>query len=179
MGADYDRAVEALPRLSPDERARLIDRLKALQSLAPGQSLDGAVASATDVGDDAVLAAICGAVMRGAGEKAHPAALRRAAQFRAFRPKAAALSRFAAAHAPDRARRAALLELGFDLLYKELREAGFSATARVLMSCAHQVPAVLDKGFPGYAAAGLLGMVVGCGRDKDGGGSVRAQQHRG
>jgi len=163
----YDRVVAAIPHLTPAERDRIVARLRALQSLAPSQSLVGASgsfpeeAAAPDAGAE-LLAAIADQVLRASGERVSLAALRRAPGFRAFARKAQELEAFAAgAGVRSRPARRALLAIGLDLLHRDLRAAGFSVSARTLMSCAHQVPGVLDKAFPGYARAGLLGMVVG------------------
>lgn len=166
MGADYDQVVAALPRLSPEERARVAQRLEMLQSVSPGRSLADATGAfqAAGVADEAsgeLLAVIADVSLRMSGERVSPAALRRARQFQSLAAKAGALRRLLEAQAPTRPARRALLALGVELLYRDLARAGFSVSARTLMACAHQVPAALDKAFPGYARAGLLGMVVG------------------
>jgi hypothetical protein len=164
VSAEYDRVVAALPRLTPDERDRVSARLAALRGLAPGAIAPVAGADAPDDWvADALLDAIVGVVLLRHGERVAPAALRRTAAHSAFRAKAGGLAGFAARHAHDRAARRALLGVGVDLLYLDLRRAGMTVTARTLMACVHQVPAVLDKAFPGYARSGLLGMVVGRG----------------
>lgn len=164
MTEAYDRVVAALPHLTPEERGRIAERLKALNSLAPGQTFAGATGAFPDEpggGADVLLEVIAGAVLRLSGERVSPAALRRGPSFSAFRAKAREISAFAAKHAPNRVQRRALLALGVELLHRDLSRAGFSVTARTLMACAHQVPAVLDKSFPGYAQSGFLSMVIG------------------
>lgn len=166
MGADYDQVVAALPRLTPEERARVCERLKMLGALAPAQAL--AAGNGRPPDDDAageLLEVIAAAVLRLHGERAAPAALRRAPTFPAFAAKARELSAFSSAHARGRPRRRALLALGVELLYRDLRRAGMTVTSRTLMQCAHQLPAVLDRAFPGYARSGKLGMVVGQARE--------------
>lgn len=155
MGEAYDQVVAALPRLSAEERARVAERLRALSSLGPAQ------AGTTGPDPAEVLAeVICGVVLRMSGERVSPAALRRTRTFGALRDKARDLAPFLEAAARSRTQRRALLSLGFELLYEDLRRGGFSVTARTLMSCAHQLPAVLDRAFPGYARGGRLSMIV-------------------
>ena len=162
MTEAYDQVVAALPHLSPDERAKIVERLKAMQSLAlAGPGIPGPAAARGESVGDEVLEVIAATVLRASGERAHPAVLRRSSQFPAFAAKAEALGRFLAQHAPARAQRRALLAVGIELLYRDLARAGMSVTSRTLMSCIHQVPGVLDKSFPGYGRAGVLGMVVG------------------
>ncbi len=155
MGEPYDQVVAMLPRLTPEERARIAERLKML----------GSASSPPAPGDEdlatAMVEVISEVVLRMSGERAAPAALRRTRGFSALREKARDLAPFLARAARARAERRALLSLGFELLYRDLRRGGFSVTARVLMACAHQVPGVLDQSFPGYARSGRLGMLIG------------------
>lgn len=165
MSEHYERAAAAIPHMSPDERARLLARLKAAQSLsgragAPPDEAARHAGDASDFADDAARA-ICAVILRAHGERLAPAALLRTSQAAALADKAASLRAFTGQHARTRVARLALLEVGFEMLRRDLAAAGFAVTARTLMQCAHQVPAALDKAFPGYAAAGVLGMVVG------------------
>lgn len=110
--------------------------------------------------EDEILESLAGVLLRMSGERVTPAGLRRAGQFAALRGKVEALSAYISAHAPDRARRRALLDLGFELLYRDLSAAALPASARALMNHAHRIPSVIDTSFPGYARAGLLRMVL-------------------
>lgn len=152
----YDTVVAALPRLTAEEQDRVLERLHVLRSLAPADPGLGRARS----GEDEILEAISLVVLRAAGEVAPSVALRRTPQFSGLRSKVPALEAFAAEHAPDRTRRRALFALGFDLLRAHLAAIGLPVTARTLMAHAHRLPAALDAAFPGYARAGLLGMVL-------------------
>lgn len=163
MTEAYDRVIAALPHLAPDERGRVIERLRALDALAPTRALAAATRAFPEVGDGPageLLEIIAAAVLRAHGERVSPIALRRAPSFSAFRAKAGELATFAAKNASGRVSGRALLAVGIDCLYRDLRRAGMTVTARTLMACVHQVPAALDKSFPGYAQSGLLGMIV-------------------
>lgn len=162
MTEAYDQVIAALPCLSPDERIKLIERIKAMQALVPGGAgTPGPAAARGGLVGDEVLEVIAATVLRLSGERVYPAGLRRSSQFPAFAVKAEALGRFLAQHALTQVQRRALLAVGIDLLYRDLARTGMSVTSRTLMSCVHQVPGVLDKAFPGYGRAGLLGMIVG------------------
>lgn len=54
----------------------------------------------------------------------------------------------------------ALVKLSVLLLYDDLQAMGVTFTSRTMLSHAHRIPAVLNKAFPGYAAHGLLGLVL-------------------
>lgn len=164
MSAAYDAVVAALPRLTPAELRRVAERIKMLGAWsAVSASADAADATTTDAEAEAevLLEVIAGVVLRASGERVSTFALRRSSSFSSFRGKVALLHKFASKHVRSRAARRRLLAVGFEQLYRDLSGAGFSVTARMLMSCAHQLPAIFDKYFPGYAASGLLGMVVG------------------
>lgn len=171
MGEDYDRVVEALPRLSPEERERVASRLAALRALsgAPVPTAPAGEQAAPESAVDEVLAAVCAVVLRASGERASVHALRRDRQTRALAAKVGPLQEYLAACARTRVERRALLELGTRLLYDQLREGGYPASARTLVAHAHRIPAVVDASFPGYAAAGMLGMILrGSGRASGG-----------
>lgn len=154
MSEAYDRVVADLPRLTQEERSRVSDRLKML----------GSAPLPVQEGDDDVVAVVAEVisevVLRMSGERAAPAILRKMRGASSLRSKSYGLVSFLGEHARTRVHRRALLSLGFEMLYRDLLRAGFSVTSRTLMSCAHQVPAVLDRAFPGYARSGKLGMVV-------------------
>lgn len=158
--ASYDAIVNELPRLTSDECRRLSERLKAMNSLAPawGGATAGGARESSAV--DEVLEAIVHTVLHASGEKVAPSVLRRAADGQALRTKSADLSEFLSKHAPDRTHRRALLRIGFRLLHSDLARAGMTVTSRTLAACCHQIPAVLDRAFPGYAQSGLLCMIV-------------------
>lgn len=168
MSLTYRAVIATLGQLTPEERGRVAERLRAMASLVPAHAGGRPSAQAPE---DEVLEAICAAAARMSGERVVPAALRRVGQFSALRAKTPALAAYAVAHAPDRARRRALLSLGFDLLYRDLAAMGVAVSARALMSHAHRLPSVIDAAFPGYARAGLLRMVLevreGAGKESD------------
>lgn len=175
MGEDYDRAVEALPRMTPEERDGLSRRLAALRALqgrvtpVPATQ-DAPEAQRTQEGAlDEVLGAVCAVVLRASGERASVPGLRRTRQSRALAEKSAAISEFLGKNTRTRVERRALLELGMDLLYRQLRDAGYPVSARTLLAHAHRLPAAVDVSFPGYAALGMLGMVIRSGATRAGG----------
>ena len=162
MGADRLAAIIGdLPRLTPDERHKISERLRALEALAPTPASPGISRQGPDAAVGELLSAVSAVVLQESGERVNPVILRRAVDGPALREKAAELAEFATKHAATRTRRAALLRLGVELLRRDLARAGMTVTSRTLVACCHQVPAVLDRAFPGYAASGLLGMVVG------------------
>lgn len=165
--SDLEAVLAALPQLSPDERAAVEARLKALRALSGGlpapEAQDSASPAPTDDAVGEVAESIARVVLRKSGERVAAAGLRRVAGA-GFREKAEGVVAFAGSHAPDRVRRRALLDLGVGLLYAAILEQGGSASSRTLMQQLHRLPAILDEAFPGYASAGLLRMVIGGGR---------------
>lgn len=55
----------------------------------------------------------------------------------------------------------ALIKLCVELLIADMMRRHVAISSRSLMANVHLIPAVLDRAFPGYAAAGLLHMVIG------------------
>lgn len=159
MTAEYDAVVAALPRLTPDERQRVAERLKAMRGLGAAATEPAAQPEVDDV-----VFAVADVVLRKSGERVAAHALRRAGGA-ALAAKAADLSAYLRASASDRVGRRALLGLGVGLLYDAIVAQGFPASSRALLQQLHRVPSVVDAAFPGYAASGALGkMVVACGK---------------
>lgn len=168
MGA-YEQILAVLPSLTGEQRAAVAYRLKALDSLSGGAATAGpsinrplrSIAVSSDDFIDDIFSAVCEVVLARSGERVSPLALRRTAQSNALRGKVDALRVFINTAASSRTARRGLLAIAMRLLYDDLRELGLPTTARTLLAHAHRLPAVLDANFPGYAAAGLLGMLVG------------------
>ena len=74
----------------------------------------------------------------------------------------AALWSFARSAMPysQRIEHLALLRLGVRMLVKNIDALGIPVTHAVVMRQLGRLPAVVNAGFPGYAQAGLLGLVV-------------------
>lgn len=53
-----------------------------------------------------------------------------------------------------------ILSTGIDLLYKDLSGLGVVVSPKVLANSLCNVPAVLDRAFPGYARNGMLNIIV-------------------
>jgi len=162
MGA-YDDVVAALPHLTPDERQRISQRLGALGGMAPGPTTPLGRGSGPETAHqpgELLLQAIVSTAERLSGERASVTALRRTSGGRAFYEKAAAVEAFAARHTSTRTQRLALLELGVDLLYRDLTKIGLPTSTRSLMRHVHRIPSVIDASFPDYAKLGLLRMVM-------------------
>lgn len=54
----------------------------------------------------------------------------------------------------------ALARVSVRLLIQDLQEMHIAVSARTIMNHIHRIPGVLNKYFPGYAAAGLLHLIV-------------------
>lgn len=164
MGSSaYDTITALLPQLTAPERAKILERLKALGSLAP-VATPASVAVGAEPSEDIVveetLHAICRVVLSANGELVKPSTLRRAQQFSSLRDKATALGAFLRKNTANRTERRSLLFIAVRLLYDVIQDEGTPASSRTLMAQVHRLPSVLDAAFPGYAACGQLGMVV-------------------
>lgn len=135
--------------LSPEELATVAKRLGAKSATVP---------VGTDV--ELVLDAICSTLQHMGVEYTQPSQLRTAQGYAAFAGKVSALMLYVRRGAPTRNQQRALLGLGITYLYDNLCEMGLPVSARLVMAHAHRLPSVINAAFPGYAQAGLLGMLV-------------------
>jgi hypothetical protein len=145
-----NKIIRQLGALSDSERLQLLNRLKALQSLGNAET-----------GSDTqfVLGAV-GDLLRSHGvEFASPAVLVRQADHQ-FEGKVPDLMAFLASAHPTRTGQRALLMLALDLLYRDIAERGYPVAAGVLLRHIHRLPATLNRHFPGYARAGMLGWII-------------------
>jgi hypothetical protein len=150
--------IDLLPKLTESERATLSTRLKALHQFG-----SGARTPTASYHSDEVLGAVA-ELLRGHGiEFVSVPVLARMAD-KQFSGKLPSLFKFLAAQHPNRIGQRSLLLLGLDLLYRDLSKAGVAVTAKVLLANVHRIPATLDKHFPGYARAGMLGFIIDRGR---------------
>jgi hypothetical protein len=62
--------------------------------------------------------------------------------------------------AGDKTAQRAMLKLGIGLLHHDLVQMGWAVTSRLLMAHIHRMPAAINRAFPGYAASGLLNMII-------------------
>lgn len=132
--------------------------------LAHGVAAEGRATKAESV-VQSVLGVIVDECRRsGLDQMSSPALLLKAAGFRLFKVKIEeqGVGDFLSNSALNNKVKAnALTRLSVNLLIKDLQSMGVAVSARTLMNHIHRLPAVLNKAFPGYAAAGLLHLVLG------------------
>jgi hypothetical protein len=144
--------IRQLPSLSDAERNVLLKRLKALASLGPS--------NVEVAGDNMfVLGCVAELLSRHGIEHASAPVLARQAD-REFEGKLPELLSFLEKAHPSRSGQRALLMMGLDLLYRDMAERGLPVSAGTLLRHIHRIPATLNKHFPGYARAGMLGWIV-------------------
>jgi hypothetical protein len=77
-----------------------------------------------------------------------------------FRPKLPGLIEFIEHAAPEFQQRRAIFRLGVELLFGYLHRPDRMVGPQTLMQQIHRLPDALNAQFPGYAQAGLLGLVA-------------------
>jgi hypothetical protein len=77
-----------------------------------------------------------------------------------FRPKLPGLIKFIEHAAPEFQQRRAIFRLGIELLFGYLHRPDRMVGPQTLMQQIHRLPDALNAQFPGYAQAGLLGLVA-------------------
>lgn len=148
---------DLLGDLSPEELGMLVERVKALRGL----TMMAPLTPPADSDADLVLEVIC-STLQGMGVEFTPASqLKKSLGYKAFADKAGPLMQFIrGAGNRSRNQQRVLLGIGVRLLYGNMVGMGIPASARFVMAHIHRLPSVLDASFPGYARAGLLGMLI-------------------
>lgn len=163
--AGLEQITKLLPQLTTAECAELIVRLKAFTQFAhnTGQLPLPLVPARSPVRDDTdmVLEAIQRVLERLGVELVSPGMLRKVSSFPKFRDeKVPAIMKFVRSGVPRRVQQIGLLNVGVLLLYQNMQQMGIAVSSRAILNHAHRIPSVINNAFPGYAANGLLGMIV-------------------
>ena len=151
-----DEVCQKLHQLTGSELEQVRQRLVMLRSVGPR--------APSEVDDEAMM--LLEAIVQFLGsrglEYSSVAMLRKVGQYSVFSDKAKAVFRYMVG-IETRTQQKAFLALAVGLLYDDLVQMGISVSARTMMSHAHRIPAVVNKSFPFYAEAGMLGKIVGAG----------------
>jgi len=86
--------------------------------------------------------------------------LKSVVQYKPFVGKIPSVMIFLKKATTNRVELKALIHIAFDLLHQDLVAMGLPVSSRTLMQHVHRIPPVINNAFPGYAQAGLLGMIV-------------------
>jgi hypothetical protein len=155
VGTQLQRVKELMSRLSQNE-------LREARDFASAR-LNSGLAEHTrrDVNaSDMILEAISD-VMRSNGlDMARHSQLKSGGQYKAFQAKVAGLEPFFRRAARNQISRRALAYFAVDLLRENMDRINVAVSARAMMNHIHRLPSVLDLAFPGYAASGLLHLVI-------------------
>jgi hypothetical protein len=149
-----DEVCRKLHQLSGTELEQVRQRIATLRHVGPSQP--------QQAGDEALLLldVIVEFLASRGLELNRVAMLRRVSQYQVFADKAGDVFRFMRG-VESRTQRHAFLLLAVELLYDDLADMGISVSARTMMSHVHRIPAVVNRSFPFYAEAGMLGKIVG------------------
>ncbi len=138
-----------LPQLSSAELARVRQETIVLMGTQAQSNPD----------DNLVLDAIVRTITSLGMGPCNAAVLRNGQQYPAFAKKLPRLIEYLDKVTRDRQQQMGLLDLGFELLYHDLTKMGVPISAWTMMNHIHRLPAIFDLHFPGYARAGMLGML--------------------
>jgi len=142
-----------LPQLTHEQLTRLIARARALLQLSTDR--DEEVESGEVMVVDAIARTLTGMGV----ECPHAGMLMRAVDAK-FRRKLPGLLTYLRNAHPQRQGQLTVLNMGIELLYKDMTNAGYPVTARTLMGHVHRLPAAINRAFPGYARGGRLPWLV-------------------
>lgn len=160
-----DQIMKLLPQLTTVECAELIVRVRAFSQFAHNSSqlplplvpMKSPIRDDTDMVLDAIHR-----VLESLGvELLYPGMLRKVKAFPKFRDeKVPAIMKFVRAGVKTRVQQIALLNIGVLLLYQNMGQMGIAVSSRAILNHAHRIPSIINQAFPGYAANGMLGMLV-------------------
>ncbi len=142
--------LKLLPQLSSKELARIRHEVTALMGTTPTQ---------IESDDVLVLDAIARVITTLGMGPCNASVLRKGQQYPAFAKKLPQLIEYLDKVTKDRQQQMGLLDLGFELLYEDLASMHVPISAWTMMNHIHRLPAIFDLHFPGYARAGMLGML--------------------
>lgn len=158
MGLTVDRIVAELPHMSKPDRDRILVAIRALDCLG---LVEQSKKRTEDVDLDWSLDAIVDVFVSHGVEFPSRTMLIRSNSYSGYKAKLTQVMRFLDGF--DRAEKRALFTIGIKLLYENLAQLGIPVTAGTILGHVHRVPGVINKAFPGYAEAGMLGLVIGKG----------------
>lgn len=152
----YRQAQSLLRHMTDDELIQIASAARSL--VAMGQRPADAVVTITDSSDWLVQCVFD--VTRSLGVGTFMAQLQTTAKEKAVRQKIEEAKIFIERQARSKTERIALCRVGIRLLYDSLRWMDVPVTGSVLLRHLHRLPAVFDRHFPGYAASGMLQMLI-------------------
>jgi hypothetical protein len=156
--ADLHAILQVLPKLGKDELEKIKARASALLALGVSASPMNGAGKRDDVAIciDAICEAMSGL---GLGELS-PHWLRKTASA-GFAEKVTGLNRWMGkAGIADSNRRRALIVLGIEMLCRDIDRMGLPSSPKFVMAQIHRLPSLFNRSFPGYAQAGLLGLIL-------------------
>lgn len=160
---DFQEIIKALPALERGEVERVRAACTAILHLTPDAGDVTEKDKVVQVQGDDELWVIHGirSVLQSLGvEYPGMGLLQRAPEYSSFKEKIPGLMEYLRKAHPQRRCQFIILRLGIKLLLDNLRQLGLAISARALLRHIHRLPSVLNAAFPGYAEAGMLGMLI-------------------
>jgi hypothetical protein len=156
-----DEIEQLLPKLNADDRAVLALKLKAVSQFDPVVSIKRGKVDHSADDEGWVLQSFERVCRAHSIEHATPFYVKRYRGYNAFKKKVPFLAKLVRDADPrSRVVQAALLDLGWSLLYRHLQLMGIIVTAQAMINHAHLVAPCISKAVPGYIENGLLKFVI-------------------
>lgn len=168
MSAEFDQVAKLLLKLDVGELAEVRARAGILTQAGGASAPTSSAAKPRRIGEqseeddvDLVLGQIAAHMYSEGIEYASLAMLKRTTNYKSFAEKVPASMEFFRKITRNRTKLRALITMSIRFLYKDMAKIGTGSTStRTMMNHWHRVPAVLNSNFPGYAKAGLLGLIL-------------------
>jgi hypothetical protein len=167
MSAEFDQCAKLILKLDVSELVEIKARIGIRQQMG-GATASADNASGIEIGKletdiDLVLSEIASHMLDEGLEFASVPQLKRMNNFRSFADKVPPTMVYFRKATRNRVKLRALIRMSIKLLYKDMQRMQISASTRTMLNHWHRIPSVINRSFPGYAKAGLLGLLVNSG----------------
>lgn len=86
--------------------------------------------------------------------------LRKSSSYPPFKQKVPIVLKFFEQCKPSKTELSVLITLGIELLIIDMQKMAIPVSGRMVMSHIHRIPSLINRAFPFYAAAGMLGWII-------------------
>lgn len=160
-GIELKAILNQLPRLSAADLLKVEQAVRLAQSFGGVSAFDGKQHGVANPWGEILLDCIIEVTRETVGYPIGKETLRAMTAYKtSFRPKLPGLVEFIEKAAPEFHQRRAIFKLGIELLFGYLHRPDRMTGPSTLMQQIHRLPEALNAQFPGYAQAGLLGLVA-------------------
>jgi hypothetical protein len=162
MSNDLYDVLKLLPKLTKDELELVKKRVKGLASLSLSESDNKVPLAITTIDDDSMMFMHCvSSVLRSTGlEHVSYATMQSHVEASRLKANVPDLMKYFRESKVSRPQLIVLLQMGIEILCRDLARMRVPISFRSIMRNAHRIPSLMNREFPGYAQSGMLRFIV-------------------